>query len=124
MSVSKPPVYLNLLHIRLPLPGWVSILQRMSGILLFFSLPALIYLFHLSLDDAGYAQFMHWRQLWPVRMLWLALLWAYLQHFLAGIRFLLLDIHIGTHLPLARRLAGATLVMSGLLTLLIAGAWW
>lgn len=124
MAASKSPVYLNLLHIRLPLPGWVSILQRMSGALLFVLLPVLIYLFHLLLDDAGYTQLMHWQQLWPVRLLIMAVLWAYLQHFLAGIRFLMLDIHIGARLPLARRLAGATLVVSGLLTLLIAGAWW
>ena len=47
------PKHLDLARIRLPVPGFVSILHRVSGVALFFSLPLLIYLLHGSLSSAS-----------------------------------------------------------------------
>ena len=124
MPISRPPVYLNLWRIQLPLPGWVSIIQRLSGVILFLLLPIVIYLFYLSLAPTGYAQLLQWRQLAIVKIGLIVMLWLYLQHFLAGIRYLLLDIHLGVSLRWARRLSAATLLSSTALTLIIVRMWW
>ena len=119
---SKParaPVYLNLWRIHLPLPGWISILQRVSGTLLFFMLPLAISLFQLSLTDAGYERIVQAGRYTGVKLLLVAALWFYLQPLLAGIRFLLMDLQFGTSLVWARRLSALTLGASFLLALSI-----
>ena len=117
------PVYLNLYKIHLPLPGWVSILQRMSGAVLFLVTPLLLYLLQTSFDADGYAQLREWLHMPVVKVLSTLLLWGYLQHLLGGLRFLLLDIHVGTALAMARKLSAVTLLASSLLTLVLAGKW-
>ena len=117
------PVYLNLFKIHLPLPGWVSILQRMSGAVLFLVTPLLLYLLQTSFDADGYARLRDWLHMPVVKVLSTLLLWGYLQHLLGGLRFLLLDIHVGTALATARKLSAVTLLASSLLTLVIAGRW-
>lgn len=117
------PVYLNLLKIHLPLPGWVSILQRMSGAVLFLVLPLLLYVLQASFNSDGYTQLSEWSAMPAVKMLLTLLMWGYLQHLLGGLRFLLLDIHVGTNLNTARKLSAVTLFASGLLTLIIAISW-
>jgi succinate dehydrogenase / fumarate reductase cytochrome b subunit len=117
------PVYLNLFRIHLPLPGWVSILQRLSGAVLFLVTPLLLYFLQTSFEVEGYAR-LHGRLHTPLANIILTvLLWVYLQHLLGGLRFLLLDSHIGTDLKIARRLSAATLIASASLALLIAGIW-
>ncbi len=125
--VAKPrPVYLNLVRIRLPLPGLVSILHRVSGAALFLiGIPLMLFVVQASLDSAeGYAtlqsMFAH-----PAAKLGLVgLLWAYLHHFCAGIRYLLLDLHIGDDLKPARQSSVVVLAVSIALTLLIAVRLW
>lgn len=123
MRHASRPVYLNPFKIHLPLPGWASILQRMSGAVLFLVMPLLLYLLHASFDVDGYARLREWLHMPVVKVLLALLLWGYLQHLLGGLRFLLLDIHVGTALATARKLSAATLLASALLTLIIAGRW-
>lgn len=123
MRPASRPVYLNLLKIHLPLPGWVSILQRMSGAVLFFVTPVLLYLLQTSFDVDGYVQLQVTLHAPLAKLALTFLLWGYLQHLLGGLRFLLLDIHIGADLATARRLSAATLLLSASLTLVIAGVW-
>ena len=59
-----------------------------------------------------------------VKLILLGLLWAYVHHFCAGIRFLALDLHKGLDLPTARKTAGAVLVVSLLLTVIIGVKLW
>jgi succinate dehydrogenase / fumarate reductase, cytochrome b subunit len=120
------PKYLNLFEIRLPLPGWVSILHRVSGAALFlFGIPLLLATLGASLrDEAGYSAvrdvFAH-----PlVKLIALGFAWAFLHHFCAGIRYLLHDLHIGVSLPAARLSAKIVLAVSILLTLLVAVRLW
>ncbi len=119
------PVYLNLFRIRLPLPGFVSILHRASGALLFLALPALLYLFQLSLASPD--SFAAWRECLarpPAKLFLIGLLWAYLHHFCAGLRFLALDMHWGTALPAARLTSGVVLGTSLSLTALLGALLW
>ena len=132
MSVNGPPVvkprpvYLNLVRIRLPLPGIVSILHRISGAALFlFATPLVLFAMQASLESAaGFASvqsiFAH-----PLcKLVLVGLLWAYLHHFFAGIRYLLIDLHIGDDLTPARQSSVAVLVASVALTLIIAVRLW
>ena len=98
------PKFLDLKEIRLPLPGFVSILHRVSGAGLFLLLPFLICLLGLSLDPRpeASAAFARLTDNLFVRLILLGLSWAYLHHFCAGIRFLLLDIHVGIEKEAAR----------------------
>ena len=90
------PFFLNLLKIRLPVPGVVSIMHRISGVLMFVAIPLVIYLFELSLRDAeGFAQAADFLAQPLVRLGMLLLIWALLHHLFAGIRFLLTDFDIG-----------------------------
>ncbi len=122
-EVSKQrPKFLTLSEIRLPLPGFVSILHRVSGAGLFLMLPLLIYLFQLSLDPSpeGAAAFKALTGNPLVKLVLFGLSWAYLHHFCAGIRFLLLDLHIGIEKQAARSSATGVLAVSLALTLVIA----
>lgn len=115
----RRPVYLNLLAIRLPLPAFVSILHRISGTLLFLGgIPLLLWAVQRALVSADAWAQMRVMVTHPVGMLVLVVLaWAYLHHFLAGIRHLLMDLHIGVTLPAGRQSAAVVLVISLLLTL-------
>jgi len=124
------PKHLNLMQIRLPLPGFVSILHRVSGAGLFLCLPVLIALFGASLGTPEqlecYRATMAFTVLGlpVVKLLLLGLLWAYLHHFCAGIRFLLLDMHIGIELAPARASAVAVLLISLSLTAFLGVLTW
>lgn len=92
----KRPVYLNLFLIRLPAAGVVSILHRVSGVALVLFLPLALLGLQRSLRSAAdYQAVVDSLSLAPVRVLLLLLAAAFAQHFLAGIRHLLLDIDIG-----------------------------
>lgn len=116
----RRPKHLDLAQIRLPLPGFVSILHRVSGAALFLSLPFLLYLFASSVGspetfDSYKAVVAH-----PlVKLVLLGLLWSYLHHFCAGIRYLFLDLDKGVDLPAARASAWTVLAVSLPLTLIL-----
>ena len=107
----KRPVHLDLLHIRLPVGGVVSILHRITGVALVLSLPAAIFLLRESLlDPEGYGRVSALLQSLPMRILLYLLLLAVGHHFFAGVRHLLLDIDIGISRSGSRR--GAWLVLA------------
>jgi len=112
------PKYLSLrallFEIRLPLPGWVSILHRISGALLVFPIIAwLLFMLDASLEsEAGFARIKSYLQLPLVKLGMLVFIWAYAHHFCAGIRFLLLDINRGIELRQARISSVVVLVTS------------
>lgn len=115
------PVYLDLLRIRLPLPGWVSILHRLSGALLFLALPVGVWALSVSLSgEAGFRRAAAWMSHPLTKLGMLGLVWAFAHHFFAGLRHLALDIHWGVDLRRARQSSFAVLVAAGLVTLLAA----
>jgi len=125
------PKYLSLpallFEIRLPLPGWISILHRISGLLLFFPLAAwLLYLLDASLaSEQGFERVRgHYLQLPLVKLALLGFVWAYAHHFCAGIRFLFLDIDKGVDLRPARLTSMLVLVVSLAVTAFVAVKIW
>jgi succinate dehydrogenase / fumarate reductase cytochrome b subunit len=123
MTKKKRPVYLNLMQVRLPLPGWVSILHRVSGTLLFVLLLIFgVMWFAESLSSPeGFTAVRQTLSMPFFKLVLLAALWAYLHHFCAGIRYLFLDIDVGIDLPQARASSWIVLIVSIGLTFLIAG---
>ena len=124
------PKYLTLpailFEIRLPLPGFVSILHRISGALLFFPFAAwLLYLLDTSLaSEQGFARAHDYLRLPVVKIGLIVFTWAYAHHLCAGVRFLLLDLNKGVELAPARRSAAAVLVVSLLVTAYFAWRIW
>lgn len=121
----KRPVHLDLAKIRLPIPGIISILHRVSGVVLFFSLPVLVYLFSGTLSSA--ADFQTYLNIVAnplVKIMLIGLLWAYLHHFMAGIRFLFLDAHKGLELATARLTAKIVAALPPVITLIMGVVLW
>ena len=124
------PKYLSLrallFEIRLPLPGWVSILHRISGALLVFPFAAwLLYMLDRSLaSEQGFQAVNSYLDLPLVKAGMLLLIWAYCHHLCAGLRFLLLDLNRGIELPAARRSSVAVLVVSLALTAFFGARLW
>lgn len=124
------PKYLNLraivFEIRLPLPGWVSILHRISGTLLVFPFAAwLLYMLDASLaSEARFQAILGYLQLPLVKLGMLVFIWAFCHHLCAGIRFLVLDLNRGIELAPARRSAAAVLVVSLALTAFFGAKLW
>jgi len=122
MTIKKRPKNLDLTTIRLPLPGKVSILHRISGVGLFLCFPILLWLFSASLTSPEtFATFKSLLSSLPAKVIIAGLLWAYAHHFCAGIRFLLLDFHIGIEKEEARKSAVMVFAVSIPLTLVLWG---
>lgn len=117
----KPPLWLNVSLFNLPVPGFVSILHRISGAALFLVLPWLLFLLDNSLMSPERYDRVQQHLNHPLaQLVVLGLVWAYAHHFCAGIRHLLLDLHLGIDLQSARASARAVLGASLALTLLFA----
>lgn len=125
MIASQRPKYLDLFKIRLPLPGWVSILHRISGTALFVFAWALLYLLQESLSSPeSHAHFTALLGNPVVKLFLIGMLWSFLHHFFAGIRFLLLDVHVAGDLKSTRMMSAAVLAASLLLTVVIGAMLW
>jgi succinate dehydrogenase / fumarate reductase cytochrome b subunit len=106
---------------RLPWSGKVSILHRVSGALLFLSLPFLLYLFDKSVtSEISFVTFSEVVANPLIKLIILGLIWGFLHHFCAGIRFLLLDTHRGLEKHQIQKSAVTVLAISLSLTLIIA----
>ena len=111
----------QILPYKLPPPGLVSIMHRVSGALLFLTLPLILWLFDLSLtSEISYARLAGFASHWLVKLVLVALAWAFLHHLVAGVRYLMLDLHLGVEKAAARTSALAVYAISLPLTLLAA----
>ena len=117
------PVYLNLFRIRLPVGAVTSIAHRISGVLLFISLPFLVYLLDLSLrGPEGYASAVAWLDHGLIRLASVLIVWSLFHHLIAGVRFLLIDLEHGV--TRARARATAWLVNIAALVCTLLYLWW
>ncbi|QDZ28202.1 succinate dehydrogenase, cytochrome b556 subunit [Noviherbaspirillum sp. UKPF54] len=108
-------------HYRLPLAGIVSILHRISGMLIFLLLPFILYLLDKSLtSEISFEYFKGYVSHPLVKLAVLALSWAYLHHFCAGVRHLLMDLHMGLDKNSARKSSVAVFAVSLPLAALVA----
>ncbi|HEX6530383.1 MAG TPA: succinate dehydrogenase, cytochrome b556 subunit [Burkholderiales bacterium] len=124
------PKYLSLpailFQIRLPAPGLVSILHRISGALLVLPFAAwALYLLDTSLrSESGFEAIRSYFQLPLVKLGMLVFIWAYCHHFCAGIRYLLLDVDVGIELRPARISSFVVLLVSLALTAILGAKLW
>ena len=116
------PVFLDLFRIHFPAGAITSIAHRIAGVLLFLAFPFLVYLLDLSLQGAdGFAQAGDLLQSGWLRVVSVPVAWSLFHHLLAGVRFLLIDVDVGSHLAPARRSARLVNVLGIVLTLAYAG---
>ncbi|QHJ00670.1 succinate dehydrogenase, cytochrome b556 subunit [Xylophilus rhododendri] len=110
---------------RLPAAGIVSILHRISGLIMFILLPLVIWMFDLTVSsEISFARF---SSIFHVgiggvilKLFCLALLWAYLHHFIAGLRHLWMDVnHHAVEKKTGQATAKGVLVLSVLLTVVL-----
>jgi succinate dehydrogenase / fumarate reductase cytochrome b subunit len=119
------PVWYNLSPANLPIPGLVSIFHRVSGLALFVGFFWLLYLLDASLSSQeSYNQFRAMVGHPLAKLILLGLGWAFLHHFCAGIRYLLLDIHVGASLEAARKSSAVVFAVSLLLTVILGVKLW
>ncbi len=132
MPPTPRPVYRNI-HVsqivayRLPPAGVVSILHRISGALMFLLLPFVIWLFDVSVSsEVSYERFANAFvagigavPAWFVKLVVWGLVWAYLHHFIAGVRHLWMDATHSVTKEAGHRSALVTLALSLALTLLL-----
>ena len=110
-----------LLTYRLPLPGVVSIMHRISGAALFLMLPLLLWMLDLSLmSEISFERLRGITGNVFFKLLLVLLIWGFLHHLVAGIRYLLLDLHLGIDLQSARASAMAVYAVSLPLTFIAA----
>jgi succinate dehydrogenase / fumarate reductase, cytochrome b subunit len=126
MSVAPKvrPKYYDLNLLNLPLPALVSIFHRITGIVMFlFLIPATLYLLQGTLKSESGFNF--WKNVitgFPiVKLILLGFVWSFLHHFFAGIRYLLLDLHIGIDKVGARK-SSILVFIAGLVTTIAFGA--
>lgn len=121
-SHQKRPVFLNLLTIRLPVAGVMSIGHRITGVLMTLATPFFIYLLDLSLrspegfDDTALMLSGGWG-----RLLLFVAAWAVLHHLFAGVRYLLIDLDLGVEKPLYRISALAVMIAAPLAAAAVVG---
>lgn len=112
---------------RLPPAGWVSILHRISGAIMFILMPFIIWMFDTSVSsEFSFARFtsafgvgIGFVPGWFFKLLALAILWAYLHHFIAGLRHLYMDINHAVSKEFGRSSAIVTLSLSIGLTVIL-----
>jgi succinate dehydrogenase / fumarate reductase cytochrome b subunit len=122
---NRRPRYLNLFRVKLPLPGVVSFLHRVSGALLFVAIPLILFVFQLTLESAERFEQVKQGFANPLdRMVLIFLLWGFLHHFFAGLRFLAMDMGLGMELGKTRRNSWLVVGFSLTLTLMIGGCLW
>jgi len=123
--IKKRPKHLALHQIRLPLPGFVSILHRVSGAMLFLALPILLWMLQYSLRSIETYTALTDVLAHPLsKILILGLSWAFTHHFCAGLRYLAIDLHWVRDLQSARNSSWAVIGVSLVMTLLIGIQLW
>jgi succinate dehydrogenase / fumarate reductase cytochrome b subunit len=124
------PKYLSLsailFQIRLPVPGWVSILHRVSGALLVIPFTAWgLYMLDVSLRSAeGFQSIARYFELPLVKLGMIVFIWAYCHHLCAGIRYLFLDLDKGIELRPARITSWIVIVAGLVLTAVLGALLW
>jgi len=125
MQKRNRPKNLNLFTIRLPINAIVSIMHRMSGMALFLMIPALLWALNASVQSTQtYVDLTLTFKNWLVKLLLIALSWAFFHHFYAGLRHLAMDVHWMTTLQKARLSSRLVLVLVAISVLLFAVKIW
>jgi succinate dehydrogenase / fumarate reductase cytochrome b subunit len=118
MTLKNNYNYLNLLEIKLPIPGIVSIAHRVSGVLMFIAIPFVAYLLEQSVSGPQSYQEVSALLAHPAIKLGLIIIgWSLVHHLYAGVRYLLIDADIGVELYTARLTAKLVMMATVISTL-------
>jgi succinate dehydrogenase / fumarate reductase cytochrome b subunit len=112
--------FTDLTTYRLPLAGWVSILHRVSGVIMFLLMPFIVWMFDVSVSseisfDIFTSSLSSGLWIFPgvlVKIVVLGLLWAYLHHLIAGVRHLYMDASHAVSKEFGASSAGVVLALS------------
>ncbi len=123
---SQRPKYYDLNLLNLPVPGLVSIFHRITGIVMFlFLIPLVLLTLQCTLSsESSFATVKSYFAMPIVKLILIGFIWSFMHHLFAGIRYLLLDLHIGISLAPARLSAKLVLVAGIVATLIFAIRIW
>ena len=125
-STKPRPKYYDLNLLNLPLPALVSIFHRVTGMVMFlFMIPAMLFLLQGSLkSESGFNFWSNVLSWLPVKLVLLGFIWAFLHHFYAGLRYLMLDLHIGVTKEAARTSSIWVFILGAISTALFGARIW
>ena len=117
------PVFLNLFAIKFPITAITSILHRVSGVILFFSIPILLYFLDLSLTSEFHFDLAksYIQSIFGKLIVW-AILSFITYHLFAGIRHIIMDCGIGESKE-AGSLSSKILLIVSVIAILLIGFW-
>ena len=119
----KRPVNLQLTTIKFPIPAIISILHRISGLIVFLAIPFLLWmLYHSLATRAGFYNIQQFVHQPLIKITFWVILSGMFYHLIAGIRHLLMDAGIGETLAGARCSAKFVLVLS-IISAILVGVW-
>lgn len=127
MQVKSRPKYLNLFTLapKMSITAKVSILHRLTGFLLFLSIPVVLWLLKKSLTEASFYNAFYGVMSCPLaKLIYLVLIWAFVYHMTAGVRFLFLDLDKAVEIKKAKMTAKVVLVVSTLITIALGVLIW
>ena len=127
MRKRERPKYLSLFTLapKMSITAKISILHRLTGFLLFISIPLLLYVLHRSLISPDFYTAFYGVITSPViKLIYLVLIFGFIYHLCAGIRFLFLDMHIGVDIKTAKKTAWFTILISISLTAILGVMVW
>lgn len=127
MHIPKRPKFLSLplLGLKMSITAKVSILHRVSGVLLVLSIPFLLFILHQSLVSPDFYTVLYGVCSGiPMKVIYILLIWALVHHMCSGVRFLFLDIDKGVSIVIAKRTARLVLLISIILTILLGVVIW
>ena len=121
-ATTKRPVFLDLRKIKLPVAGVMSIVHRITGVLMIFATPVLVWLLDRSVSGAeGFARVGAFLDSGPGMLLVFLGLWTVFHHLFAGVRYLLIDMDVGVDKPMFQQTALAVLVAAPVVAAIVTG---
>jgi succinate dehydrogenase / fumarate reductase cytochrome b subunit len=125
-SPKNRPKYYDLNLLNLPMPGLVSIFHRITGVAMFlFLIPLVLFILQTTLSsEAGFAAWKGYFANPIVKLIVVGFVWAFMHHLFAGIRYLLLDLHIGIAKEPAQSSARVVLIAGRVAPALFAARIW
>ena len=127
MQRKTRPKFLDLFTLapKMSVTAKISILHRVSGVLLFISIPLVLYVLHQSLLSSSFYDSLYGIVSNPIiKLVYLVLIWAFMYHLCSGVRFLFLDKHIGIEIKTAKTTAKIVVIISLLLTIVLGVLVW
>jgi succinate dehydrogenase / fumarate reductase cytochrome b subunit len=93
LVVQQKPMFLNLFQLRFPITAIVSILHRISGVLMFLFIPGMLWLLHMSVDSLVSFDKIQTMLAQPIaKVLLLSMLLPIIYHIIAGMRHIIMDV--------------------------------